>query len=343
MQRRVTIKNIAEESGVAASTVADILRKRPASYKPETVKRIKAMAKELGYVPNALATSLSKKQFQSIAMIQQETTQTATMPTDLLKGLDNVFSHNNYRFSIHFTSKNNEKPDYLKVAMHDGILLNNGVPLSDEILAKAKLQRLPILELNVKTSQNCIYPDDFEAAERGTQHLINLGHKKTAFVHFNQIHANRPLHYSIFDREAGYMSAIKKAKLSPSIIQPPYNTCFENIEQLFFDIFSKTEHPTALVFYATATKFFVALQNVARKLNFSIPEDISVLGFTGSGDIQECKKQISTMNINWDDLGRQAGELLLEKIKTGKDFKPIKVALNFEEQDTIAKVRSGKG
>ena len=58
---RATQRDVAEHAGVAPPTVSYILRKvepKYSRYATETIKRVERAAKELGYVPNLLATSL---------------------------------------------------------------------------------------------------------------------------------------------------------------------------------------------------------------------------------------------------------------------------------------------
>ena len=55
--RRVTLKDIAEKTGFTVNTVSQALRGSP-KLREETKAAIRAAAKELGYVHNALAGSL---------------------------------------------------------------------------------------------------------------------------------------------------------------------------------------------------------------------------------------------------------------------------------------------
>lgn len=70
--RRVTLKDIAEKTGFTVNTVSQALRGSP-KLREETKAAIRAAAKELGYVHNALAGSLRSGSSWTIAIIVGDT------------------------------------------------------------------------------------------------------------------------------------------------------------------------------------------------------------------------------------------------------------------------------
>ena len=70
--RRVTLKDIAEKTGFTVNTVSQALRGSP-KLREETKAAIRAAAKELGYVHNALAESLRSGSSRTIAIIVGDT------------------------------------------------------------------------------------------------------------------------------------------------------------------------------------------------------------------------------------------------------------------------------
>ena len=61
---RVTIRQIAEESGVSRGTVDRVLNNR-GKVRPEVEERVRKVAEELGYKPNLLGRALIKmKEYQ---------------------------------------------------------------------------------------------------------------------------------------------------------------------------------------------------------------------------------------------------------------------------------------
>ena len=78
--------------------------------------------------------------------------------------------------------------------------------------------------VNAKFEVDCVYPDDYGAAKSATRQLIELGHRRIAFVHFINplfgatFEESRPrFHYSVEDRAFGYRDAMREAGLSPRV------------------------------------------------------------------------------------------------------------------------------
>ena len=68
--KNVTLKDVAKRVGVSAMTVSRALSAKAHLVNPETAKRCRKVAAEMGYVPNLMARSLRGEQLNTI-VIQQ--------------------------------------------------------------------------------------------------------------------------------------------------------------------------------------------------------------------------------------------------------------------------------
>ncbi len=64
----ISINDVAKRAGVAKSTVSKVLNQYPL-VSEETRERVQAAVEELGYIPNTMAVSLSKKTFDRVGLI----------------------------------------------------------------------------------------------------------------------------------------------------------------------------------------------------------------------------------------------------------------------------------
>ena len=72
--KRVSIKDVAKEAGVSASTVSYVLNSTPTeTISPETKKRVMEAVSKLGYVPNLNARSLSSRRSNLIGVLIPQT------------------------------------------------------------------------------------------------------------------------------------------------------------------------------------------------------------------------------------------------------------------------------
>jgi DNA-binding LacI/PurR family transcriptional regulator len=72
--------------------------------------------------------------------------------------------------------------------------------------------QIPSVWLNAKLESDCVYPDDFEAAGQACKYLLQMGHRRIAYVDYMSSG-----HYSTADRRNGYLRAMRSARLKPQI------------------------------------------------------------------------------------------------------------------------------
>lgn len=78
----IGIKDVAKRAGVAVSTVSKVVNDYP-NVSEATKKKVNKAIRELGFVPNAVAQALSSKQPGRIALIMNDTTQSAVDEVDM--------------------------------------------------------------------------------------------------------------------------------------------------------------------------------------------------------------------------------------------------------------------
>jgi LacI family transcriptional regulator len=69
MRKRVTLSEVARHAGCSVTTSSNILQGRYHLYRPETIERVLAAARELGYRANHLARSLARQRTNTIGFI----------------------------------------------------------------------------------------------------------------------------------------------------------------------------------------------------------------------------------------------------------------------------------
>lgn len=69
----VTIKDIAKQAGVSPATVSRVLSGQAAFYSEKTAKKVKKIAKKLGYQKNTAAVELVTRRSKVIAVIVSST------------------------------------------------------------------------------------------------------------------------------------------------------------------------------------------------------------------------------------------------------------------------------
>jgi DNA-binding LacI/PurR family transcriptional regulator len=150
-----------------------------------------------------------------------------------------------------------------------------------------------------------VYIDDVEGARRGTRHLVNLGHRRIAFVRTADPSG---FAWSSRDRLVGYRRTLREAgiawdeELVAQVAPGSRRSLVEAVGQLL----SLARPPTAI--FAEADDIATKVLGVLRAERIDVPGRISVLGF----DDQELSRwlELTTVAQPAVEVGRAAGELV---------------------------------
>ena len=148
-KKYVTIRDIAEKAGVSINTVSRALNNKP-DISEETRKKILKIAKELGYVKNATASSLRSKHTNIVGVIIADSAN--PFYAEVLKGIEVASRKYGYQIILMNTERiyeNEEKAiDVLLQRRVDGLLIT---PVQDRTEDISKLVERNVHFVIVKT------------------------------------------------------------------------------------------------------------------------------------------------------------------------------------------------
>jgi len=168
--------------------------------------------------------------------------------------------------------------------------------------------------------------DDVEIGRRGTEHLIELGHRRIAHVSGPLLPPSRR---SAADRLTGYQQALKAAGLpiDPSLTVDgayDYQTAFAAGARLF----DRPNPPTAV--FASSDSMAVAVVNALHRRGLHVPDDVSVVGANDDQFALHVEPQLTTVRLPVKTAGRRAAELILAAIGASKTAEPVSEMLASE-------------
>jgi LacI family transcriptional regulator len=322
----VTIKEIARRTGMSIPTVGNVLGRSAYRYSAKTRARILQTAQELGYKPNSSARAMRQGRFGCAALVLSRSKQQthSHIPAGLLDGLDDSLAQHDMHLTVarltdEELSRDDFLPKVLRESMADGMIVNYTHEIPQAMLDLIHAHHAPAVWLNAKLAEDCVYPDDLGAAHSATKRLIELGHRRIAFLHFIAPNvfpepfeqAKPKFHYSVADRESGYLSALREAGLKPQFLRNDrYTDDGEQIE-LCRSLLADENRPTAVLLYSE--RDLSALMCAAAELRLSVPRDLSVAVFT-AGELFAGGKNISTMQVPTTEMGRRAVAMLMQKL-----------------------------
>lgn len=325
----VTAREVAERAGVSVPSAIQVLGSRGHLYRPETRERILAAARELGYQPNGSAKAMRAGKFDCVALVMARTARPSIIPAGFLDRLQTTLEENSKHLALANIDIDSDDrppataPKVLRERLVDGFVLY--VNWAGRVMKQIEDLSAPAVWANHAREFNAVYSDEFAAAVDATRLLVNLGHRRIAFV--------RPHDWSdreVVDREAGYRHAIAEAGLQPRIHLQHYTPWdlarvvdrWEHARSHIGEWLQGADRPTAVL--AALSGDAIRVQAVAMQAGLQLGTELSLLGF-GDFVINAGGLPISTMYLGTSQMGIDAAEMLLARIKSPASRLPSKV------------------
>ncbi|MGE5223635.1 MAG: GntR family transcriptional regulator [Omnitrophica WOR_2 bacterium] len=154
--------------------------------------------------------------------------------------------------------------------------------------------------------------DNFGGGLVATQHLLQLGHRRIAFLNWKEPAT------TIEQRKAGYRQALLEANLSPDPGLEWEVVGYPDVDQAAIsEILSMTEPPTAI--FAANDQLALAVQRVARAKKIAIPEELALVGFDNLDISSQLDTPLTTIAQSPFEIGKTAGDLIVCKIHKEKN------------------------
>ncbi len=274
--------------------------------------RVDRAIAELGYVPNAIARQLRSKRTRTIALVVSDITN--PFFTVIASGVEDAAGLRDHAVIFVNTDESQSvQIDYLRVLMArqvDGVLL---VPAdnSAEPFRLLRSQKIPVVVLDrrVRVRQvDEVRCDSVAGAVSLVGHLIGLGHRRIAVI------TGRHASATSVDRAAGYERALIDAGITPDPELIRYDSfSLAGGYRRMQEILAITPRPTA-VFAANNFIAFGAPQAL-REAGLRVPEDRSLVTFDDLPEGWQAEPFLTVLAQRAYDIGRQAAELLLERLE----------------------------
>ncbi len=320
--KKVDIKEVARKAGVSIATVSRAFNDS-SRVKAPTKEKIQKISKELNYIPNPIARSLSKKSSETIGVVLPDLFGEFFM--DIIHGIDEeAYKHNWFVILSSSHSKRNileTLVEFMGSGRVDGVILM--APQIDERINEIiKKSKRPVVLINAGDSVdiNCganFKINNFEGAYNITEHLIKThNYKKIGFV------SGPKDNYDALERAKGYYKAMHKNGLTvDESLVVPGNFLLESGYAGLKKLLNNKIVPDAVVM--ANDMMAVGAYQAAKELGYKIPDDIAVVGFDDIYLSQFLAPRLTTVHVPIQDLGRKAVLQLLEiTMNKKKNHKP---------------------
>ena len=341
MNRRkdvITRKDVAIKAGVSVATVSNVFSGKDI-VSPRSVERVLQAAKELRYVPNSTARSLSLGRSNHIGIAINEAINPFHM--EIVKYVEDYAIKNGFLVTIFDISDSLKgKISFIEKFSLDALINFTTVQFYDEFCEILQSKNTVLVNFGLYKCTSFGRRDE-DAMIAFMEKLRELGHTRVGFV--------STIDESVLRRdERGKTFFANREKMgfaaNDSYIVCAKGSAFDSLRFGYTgakELLSRCPEITAL--FALNDLAAIGTIRAAKELGYDCPRDISVIGFDNIALTESYIPSVSTVGFDKKEYGQNMAkktiECILEK-STGKgyDFK-VKSVPYFRESIGVAKYR----
>lgn len=306
MKKKLTMKDIADMSGVAKSTVSRYFN--GGYVKDDTRAKIKEIIEKYNYEPNAFAQSLKAKSSRIIGVIAPCLDSTVTSRT--MMAIDEYLRKENY-MSLVMNTDHDEKLElkYMESLWRmnvDGIILI-ATQVSDAHCTLVKKMDLPFVFVGQKYEDGIsILYDDFRAGKMVGEMTAAKGHQDVVYIGVHESDQAVGI-----DRKNGILSGLKSngvTKVEQLYADFSFDVAYDQTKKLL------SKRVPDMIICATDNLALGAYKAIQEK-GISIPDEISLIGFGGYEISSLLTPKLTTIRYDSDTAGYIAAETMAKLLK----------------------------
>ena len=313
----VSLKTIAERCGVSTATVSKALNDHK-DISEATRKRVRQVADELGYFPNAAARALKTNRSYNIGVLFEEEAGrglTHEYFSGVLNGLKKQAEKLGYDITFINTCFENRKMsyyDHCRYRNFEGVAIVSA-DFNEPDVVELMNSELPVVTIDY-VHHNCtaVTSNNIQGIEELVKYIYSQGHRKIAYIHGQE--------GSTVTRErlASFYRAVDELglELPENYIRTANYLEIQGAAEQTKELLNLPNPPSCII-YPDDTSL-IGGRNVIIKRGMKIPQDISVAGYDGTMMSQLLYPKLTTISQNTELIGEEAAKRLIGTIEKPK-------------------------
>jgi LacI family transcriptional regulator len=336
MARPATIKDVARVADVSIGTVSGVIHGK-ASVSGALRERVLAAISTLNYSPNSVAQSMRMGATHTIGVVVPHLT---AVISKWLAATQEILYDAGFTTVLAVANGDRKREaDLLQALLRrkiDALLVAQTSEYDEDVLEILKRATRPIvlIDRDLPEWADAVMVDHKGAARRAVDYLIQLGHRRIAFI------GGGPEIYPSRERLSGYKAALAHAGIpeEPTLLRIEDYLADYGFQQTQLLMTGKAP-PTAMMVSG------LALPGVLRALRFlrlEFPADVSIIALSDSDMAELIQPAISVERWEMADVGKMAARLVLERISQKEDAEPkrVRISSEFVARDSCAPPKS---
>lgn len=305
----VTIHELARILGVSASTVSRALSGK-GRISPATRERVRKLAEELGYQPNAVARALATRSTFALGVVIHE----RHLPLDersfygvILEAIEAEVTQHGYHV-VFSTLRDHTLPRCISERRVDGVIFL-GTDTQVAVVAQVQREGLPVVLVDHHLpGTTSVVGDNVGGGKLATAHLLEHGHTRIAFI------AETLGDPSFWERYEGYRLALEEHGLSVCkkwVIEGGRRPDSDRVAMGKF--LQLRSLPTAI--FAANDFMGVGAIRALMQAGLKVPDDVAVVGFDDGALATVVQPPLTSVRVPRVEMGKVAARHLLSLLQ----------------------------
>lgn len=307
-----TRKEIAKLAGVSERTVYRALNNMP-EVSEATRQKVWVIAQRLGYRPNAIAQALVRRETKTLGIIVGDCSHPFYAP--IIRAISETASEYDYTVFLCNTGYDDvnlfiKAVNDLTAKKVDGLLILP-IPNTDSEIEILKARGIPVVLVNryiERHAFDCVYSDNQFGGYELTKQLLDLGHRRIAYIdHCYTSSAAR-------DRFSGFRKAMDERGLFNENLRfvADYRSQ-TTVNDAVQEILSQSEKATAIFAYNDLMAIYA--MRALKDAGVRIPDEMTLVGYDNITVAEFLEAPLTSVHQSPYEVGIEATKLLLKQIK----------------------------
>lgn len=316
-------------AGVSTATVSHVLN---GNYKvsPKLRARVTKVVRDVNYQPNDFARSLKTNRSKTIGMVVTDMTNPFYGAT--VRGAEDVLAREGYTLLVGNSGEDyaKEKSYYniFKAKRAEGlIIVTCPTPYPPSYLLRHVMEEMPVVILNrdyPSLQADTVIADNLAGSYQAVRHLLELGHRRIGII------TGRRSNTVAVQRLQGYERALTGHGLrcDETLIQEGdfSDPCTGNSAAL--KLLTMEGRPSAM--FVCNVRMTMGALKAIHELGIEMPAELALVSFDDEEWFECVRPRISGVAQPAFDLGAQAAQIVIDRVKGRLPHTPCKKILQTE-------------
>lgn len=313
-----TIKDIAKAAGVSVTTVSRALNGY-SDVSERTRKKIKQIADDLSYSPNALARSLVMNKTKTIGLLVSGISREGAKDNivfEVLTGVNEYCGHVDYDIVLFNTSSSQQKQKtYTQLCRErrvDGVVIQ-GIKNDDPYLMEVVESDIPCVLVDIPIqgeSVGYVATDNVAGAKQAVQYLVDLGHRQIGMIN------GHDRAFVSQERIQGFQDGLESNQL-PYNEDLVYNGGFSEKQAEDAAVSLLKKFPETSAIFCASDLMAFGVMRAAKRVGREVPEELSIIGYDNIILSSYVTPSLTTISQDMFKIGYSAAELLIDLLEGG--------------------------